>query len=284
MKRAVGHSIGMNVTGNTSSKADLSPGRLRSHVLRMAFSGKTVHIPCAFSIIEVVSVLYSGVLRFDRRNPRAADRDYFFLSKGHGVMALYAAFRELGWIRQEDLDRYFSSGSLLHGLSEAHIPGLEVSSGTLGHGLPIAVGTAFALQMKGETNRHVYCLVGDGEINEGPCWEAMLFANQHKLSNLTVIVDVNGHQAMGRTEEILSLEPLADKFKAFGFETFDIDGHSVSKLGTAFKEPAQGRPKAIVARTVKGKGVSFMEDDNRWHYTRLNEEQYKLALQEVSPK
>lgn len=252
----------------------------------MAFHGKTVHIPCAFSLIEIVSSLYSKFLKFNPKDPRDPKRDYFVLSKGHGVMALYAAFYQLGWLKREHIEGYFSDGSLLHGLSEAHIPGLEVTSGSLGHGLPIAVGMAFGAKTKKEVRR-VYCVAGDGEMNEGSMWEAILFAAHQRLGNLTLIVDANGFQAMGKVEEVLGMEPFPAKLQAFGWETVEIDGHSLEALDREFAritamDPLNSKPQAIIARTVKGKGVSFMENDNRWHYTRLDEDTYKKSLNEVA--
>jgi transketolase len=270
-------------------KPDLSPNLLRKLVLEMAYFGKSVHIPSAFSIVEIVSVLYSQFLRYNAKDPRCPTRDYLVLSKGHGVMALYAAFHQLGWLSREAIEKYFSEGSLLHGLSEAHIPGLEATSGSLGHGLPIATGLALgfardAARTKTEPKR-VFCIVGDGEMNEGSMWEALLFASHHQLGNLTVIVDANEFQAMGKVEDILGMEPFVDKFRAFGFDAVDCDGHSVEALTRELeKSVTSGRtkPRAIVARTVKGKGVSFMEGDNTWHYTRLNNETFDRAVAEVS--
>ncbi|MDZ4081386.1 MAG: 1-deoxy-D-xylulose-5-phosphate synthase N-terminal domain-containing protein, partial [Bdellovibrionales bacterium] len=180
-------------------------------------------------------------------------------------------------------EKYFSDGSLLHGLAEARVPMLEVSAGSLGHGLPVAVGYALGKKRNAQPG-HVYCIVGDGEMNEGSMWEALLFAGHHKLDNLTVIVDANGHQAMGRIPEILNMEPFAEKFRAFGFETSDIDGHQVGVLKSTFENNKlkHGKPKAIVARTVKGKGVSFMEDNNEWHYRRLTPELLEAAKKELS--
>jgi transketolase len=262
-----------------SHQPDFRPAVLRRHVLHMAHSGNSVHIGCAFSLIEIVSVLYRDVMRY---NPAAADapnRDYLILSKGHGVMAVYAAYRELGWLQQADLDHYFADGSRLHGLCEASIPGLDVCSGTLGHGLPIAVGIAYGLKRQG-SDKVVYCIVGDGEMNEGPMWEAMLFAAHHKLDNLVVIVDANGLQAMGSTAEIINLEPFAQKFESFGFDTIDCSGHDMPRLQTALR-PTVGKPHAVIARTVKGYGVSFMENKVEWHYLRLDPELFKNALSEL---
>ena len=197
-------------------------------------------------------------------------------------MALYACLRQLDRLKQADLDHYFKDGSLLRGLSESNIPGLEVTSGSMGHGLPVATGIALGLKLRG-SNRHVYCIVGDGELNEGSMWEAILFAGHHTLDNLTVIVDANGFQAMGSTKSILDLEPLPRKFLDFGFHTASCDGHDLRALETTLRGllRRRGQPQALIARTVKGKGVSFMESKNSWHYTRLTEETLDRALAEI---
>ena len=247
----------------------------------MAYQGQSVHIPCAFSIVETLSVLYSSHLKFNPNNAADPTRDYLILSKGHGVMALYACLREMNWVTENDLTQYFKDGSRLHGLSESHIPGCEVTSGSLGHGLPIAVGIAKGLVLQGKSAQHVYCIVGDGEMNEGSMWESLLFAAHHRLSNLTVIVDANQFQAMGKTEDVLGMEPFADKFKAFGFQTFECNGHSTEALNSCFRAPHTDRPKAIIARTKKGYGVSFMELNNVWHYSRLDANTYQKALAEI---
>lgn len=258
----------------------LRPNAMRREIIEMAFNGSSVHIGCAFSLVEVISTLLSKTMDLgsgaDDRN-----RDRIFLSKGHGVMALYAAYGALGWIDPIHFKKYFSDGSLLHGLAEARVPVLEVSSGSLGHGLPVAVGYALGKKRAGERG-HVYCIVGDGEMNEGSMWEALLFAGHHKLSNLTVIVDANGHQAMGRIQDVINMEPFADKFRAFGFATTDCDGHSTEELSKALTSQTDGKPRAVVARTVKGKGLSFMEDNNEWHYRRLTPELLESARAELA--
>jgi transketolase len=262
-----------------------SSRRLRQTVLEMARTGSTVHIACAFSLIEILAVLYRSHLRLDD-GPRAAGRDYLVLSKGHGVMAQYACLRELGWIKETDIRGYFSDGSRLKGLADAHVPGLEVSSGSLGHGLSVGVGLALAAQRAG-TGQRCYAVVGDGEMNEGAIWEALLFARQFRLTNLLVIVDANGFQAMGATEDVMRLDPLADKLTAFGLEVREVNGHDEAALDAAITElktSAAPRPRALVARTIKGKGVSFMENDNRWHYTRLDDRTYTAALAELEAR
>lgn len=259
------------------------PRTLRRLILRMAHRGQSVHVACAFSLVEILSVLHRHFLRYDPVDPESATRDYLILSKGHGVMALYACLREIGWIRDEQIDGYFCDGSALRGLCEADIPGCEVTSGSLGHGLPIATGIAYGLKRIGSPRR-VFCVVGDGEMNEGPMWESLLFAGQHRLDNLLVIVDSNGFQAMGKTEDVLSMEPFAAKFTAFGCHAAECDGHDPIALREALGRlvATGGRPTALIARTAKGHGVSFMVNDNRWHYTRLSDDTYARALKELA--
>ena len=198
------------------------PARLRRTVLDMAYAGQTVHIGCAFSIIELMAVLYRSHLRFSPSDPAWPERDMMVLSKGHGVMAQYACLREIGWIDDEAVSGYFSDGSVLKGLSDSRVPGLEVTSGSLGHGLSIAVGMALGAR-RNRSSQRVFSIVGDGEMNEGPIWEAMLFAAQQKLDNLVVIIDENGFQAMGRTDDIVALGDIAEKFKTFGFDAVTIN-------------------------------------------------------------
>jgi len=261
-----------------------APARMRRTVLEMAYAGSTVHIACAFSIIEIVSVLYRNHLRYPNNDPRAEGRDYLVLSKGHGVMAQYACMRELGWLDDSDIKGYFADGSALKGLSDSRVPGLEVTSGSLGHGLSVGVGIAMGLKRKC-SDRKVYAILGDGELNEGPIWEGALVAAHHLLDNLMLIVDKNGFQAMGTTDEVLALGDLSAKFSSFGFETLEVDGHDESAVDSAIQSlwiAGEGRPKVLIARTIKGKGVPFMESDNRWHYTRLSAETYREAVQALN--
>jgi transketolase len=269
-------------TPTTSAVSDtrFAPARLRRTVLEMAYAGSTVHIGCAFSIIELVSVLYRNHLRYPGNDPRAEGRDYLVLSKGHGVMAQYACMRELGWLNDSHIKGYFADGSELKGLSDSRIAGLEVTSGSLGHGFSVGVGIAMGLQRKG-TDQKIYAIVGDGELNEGPIWEGALVATHHRMDNLMLIVDKNGFQAMGTTDDVLALGDLSAKFNSFGFETLEIDGHDESAVDAAIRQlwgTGSGKPKALIAHTVKGKGVPFMESDNRWHYTRLDAQTYAEAI------
>jgi transketolase len=257
--------------------------RLRKTVLEMAYAGSTVHISCAFSLIEILAVLYRSHLNLGNGKPESPERDYLVLSKGHGVMAQYACMRELGWLTDADIQNYFSNGTILKGLSDAHVPGLEVTSGSLGHGLSVGVGLALAAKRR-QTGQRCFAIVGDGEINEGAIWEALMFASHFELDNLLVIVDENGYQAMGKTEDIMRLGHISDKFQSFGFETRDVDGHDELALDATIRELVEissNKPRAIVAHTVKGKGVSFMEGNNQWHYTRLTPNSYASAISEL---
>ena len=250
----------------------------------MAFAGSSVHIGCAFSIIELLAVLYRNHLRYPNNNPLEAGRDYFVLSKGHGVMAQYACMREMGWLNEEAFSSYFSDGSALKGLSDSRIPGLEVTSGSLGHGFSVGVGLAMGAKLLG-TDQKTYVLVGDGEINEGPIWEGALFAAHHELRNFLVIVDENGYQAMGRTQDVIKLGSIQSKFESFGFEVVTIDGHDEEAIDGAIVKlwaSEESSPKALIAKTIKGKGVSFMENNNIWHYTRLDQTAYEQALCSVA--
>ena len=268
------------MSGTASIDQRFSPARMRRTVLEMAYAGSTVHIGCAFSIIELLTVLYRNHLRYPGNDPRAEGRDYLVLSKGHGVMAQYACMHEIGWLNESHIQGYFVDGSDLKGLSDSRVPGLEVTSGSLGHGFSVGVGIAMGLQRKG-TDQKVYAIVGDGELNEGPIWEGALVAAHHRMDNLMLIVDKNGFQAMGTTDDVLALGDLTAKFSSFGFETLEVDGHDEAAVDAAIRYlwvTGSGKPKALIARTVKGKGVSFMESDNRWHYTRLNAQTYAEAI------
>ena len=262
---------------------DYSPAQLRQTVLRMARAGNTVHIACAFSIIEILAVLYRSYLRYPDNNPAHPDRDILALSKGHGVMAQYACMYARGWLSDTELDRYFADGSELKGLSDSRVRGLEVTSGSLGHGFSVAVGMALAARRLGSRQK-IYALVGDGELNEGPIWEGLMFATHQRLDNLMIIIDNNGFQAMGPTSEVLDPGDFSAKFAAFGCACLEVDGHDETALDGAIGHlwsVGRGMPKALIADTVKGKGVSFMEHDNRWHYTRLNDDTYARAMSEL---
>lgn len=256
---------------------------LRRTVLDMAYAGSTVHIGCAFSIIELLAVLYRQFLRYPGNDPNAPLRDYLVLSKGHGVMAQYACMHAMGWLDDATLQNYFADGTQLKGLSDSRVDGLEVTSGSLGHGLSVGLGLALAAQLR-QTDQRVYAVVGDGELNEGTMWEAALFAAHRRLDRLMILVDKNDFQAMGRTDEVLALGDIAAKYRAFGFDALDVDGHDEAAIAGAIRAlqaQATGRPKVLVARTVKGRGVSFMENNNQWHYTRLDAATHAAARAEL---
>jgi transketolase len=254
--------------------------RLRKTVLEMAFSGSTGHIGCAFSIVELLAVLHRSFLKYPNNDPLANGRDYLVLSKGHGVMAQYACMRELGWIGDLEISTYYSNNSTLKGLSDSRIPGLEVTSGSLGHGFSVGVGLALGAKLNASGQR-VFAVVGDGELNEGTIWEGAMFASHWRLDNFNLIVDKNGFQAMGLTKDIIDLGAIKSKLECFGFDALEVDGHDEDAIETALEAlstNASGNPKALIAKTVKGKGVPFMENNNIWHYTRLTPETYKQAL------
>jgi transketolase len=231
---------------------------------------------------DILAVLYDCVLRHQPDVPHWPDRDRFILSKGHGAAILYATLAECGFFPKAWLDKYAQDGSLLLGHVSHHVPGVELSTGSLGHGLPVGCGMALAGKREGRPYR-VFVLLSDGELDEGSNWEAILFAPQHHLDNLVAIVDYNKIQSFGNVKEVLDLDPLADKWRAFRWAVREIDGHDHAQiehalLGVPF-EP--GKPSVIVAHTVKGKGVSFMENQLAWHYRSPNAEELAQALCEL---
>jgi len=256
---------------------------VRRHVLHMVHRARASHVGTCLSIADILAVLYADVLAIDAAAPAASDRDRFVLSKGHGGAALYAVLAERGFFPTAWLDEYCADGSRLAGHATHHgVPGVEVSTGSLGHGLPIASGMALAAKRARRSGR-VVALLSDGDCDEGSTWEAALFAPQHRLDNLLAIVDANGIQSFGRVADVLDLEPLADKWRAFRWGVREVDGHDHAALRAAFHavpfEP--GRPSVVIARTVKGKGVSFMENDLAWHYRSPSDEQLAAALAEL---
>lgn len=241
---------------------------LRSLVVRGLVGGNRGHVGSSMSLIEILRVLYDDILRFDPKRPDWPERDRCILSKGHGCLALYAMLADKGFIPASELDRFCHVDGLLCGHPErGKVPGVEASTGALGHGLSIGVGMALAARMQKRDSR-VFVVMGDGEINEGSVWEAALAAGKHRLSNLCAIVDYNKIQSAGPTAEIQDLEPLVDKWSAFGFATVDIDGHDVEALRNLFQRmPLDSeRPSAVICHTVKGKGIPFAEGDPKWHH------------------
>ena len=254
--------------------------RTRVHALRMVHAAKASHIGSCFSMADILAVLYTRVMRFDPARPDDPDRDRFVLSKGHAAAILYATLAERGFFDVTTLDQYCRNGSSLTGHVSHVVPGIEVSTGSLGHGLPIAAGLALAARAARRPSR-VFCLLSDGECDEGSNWEAILFAPHHKLTNLTAIVDYNKIQSFGRVEDVLDLAPFADKWRAFGWQTVEVDGHDTDVLEKTLSAVVEERPLAVIAHTVKGKGVSFMENRLEWHYRSPSDEQLAQAIEEV---
>jgi len=247
---------------------DARSRHLRRQIVRVLEKGGRGHVGSAFSLVEMLRVLYDEVLRYDPKNPRWPERDRFILSKGHGCLALYVLLAEKGFFPEEELWKFCKADGILGGHPEAgKIPGVEASTGSLGHGLPIGVGMALAARMDGARHR-VFVVASDGESNEGSLWEAALCAAKHRLSNLTVLVDYNKQQSYSTTYEVLDLEPFAAKWRAFGFAVEEVDGHSVDALRAALRRVPfdPGRPSAIICHTIKGKGVSFVENNLAWHH------------------
>lgn len=257
--------------------------QIRSESLRMVHRARSSHIGGALSVADLVAVLYGGVLRYDLQRPGWPDRDRFLLSKGHACVAVYAALALRGFFPIEELATFYQDGTRLAGHITSGPPGIEASTGSLGHGLSIACGIALGLR-RDRSPARVFVVLSDGECDEGSTWEAVLFAPHHRLDNLVAIVDYNKIQSMGSVAETLGLEPLAEKWRAFGWRVREIDGHDVSAIERALQEApvAAGRPSCVIAHTVKGKGVSFMEDRLLWHYRSPDDGELQSALEELA--
>jgi transketolase len=261
-----------------------SARRLRSHSLRMISRAKTSHIGSCLSVADILAVLYGRILRVDPKRPALPSRDRLIVSKGHAAAIVYAAVAEAGFMPVERLDEFARNGGQLYGhVTHGGVPGIEMSSGSLGHGLPVGAGMALTGKRAGEPWR-VFVVMSDGELDEGSNWEAMLFAGHHQLDNLTIIVDYNKIQSLDWVEKTLRLEPLADKFRAFGWSVREVDGHDVKELSSALEMVPldAGKPNAIIAHTIKGKGVSWMEGKVLWHYKQPTPDELVTALEEVA--
>lgn len=257
--------------------------KIRQTVLKMAVGANGGHIAPAYSMTDIVAELYfDGILRYDAKRPDWSERDYFVLSKGHGVLALYVALSMTGFFPEQELCTFCKPGSHLGSLAKKEsVPGVEATTGSLGHGLSYAVGIALACKMDQLSNK-VYVLLGDGECEEGSVWEGLMAATHHGLDNLTVIIDYNGLQAMDSLHNVMSIDGFTEKLKAFGFDTIDIDGHNYTAIRQALTKESIGMPRAVIAHTVKGKGISFMENVPIWHYRIPNDEEMGIALRELN--
>jgi len=267
----------------TAVTLDARSKALRRLIVRALTQARRGHVGPAFSLVEILRVLYDDVLRFDAANPSWSQRDRCILSKGHGCLALYAILADKGYFPLEELDRFTAADGILGGHPEAgKIPGVEASTGALGHGLPIGVGQALYQRMNGSDAR-VFVVMGDGECNEGSVWEAAMCASKHKLANLVAIVDYNKHQCYGPTSEVLELEPFAAKWQSFGFAVREVDGHDVNALRTTLGQLpfAAGQPSVLICHTVKGKGAPFAENNLNWHHkSKISDKEVQSLLTE----
>jgi transketolase len=263
---------------------DARSRQLRKTIIQSVQAGNRGHIGSAFSLVEVLRVLYDDILKYDASNPRWPGRDRCILSKGHGCLALYAVLADRGFFPESELWKFCKPEGILGGHPEyGKVPGVEASTGSLGHGLSIGIGMALNARFDGGAQR-VFVVISDGESNEGSVWEAALCASKHKLDHLVVLLDYNKQQSYGTTYEVLDLDPLPDKWKAFGFAVKEVDGHSVTALRQALLETPfePGKPSIIICHTIKGKGVSFVENNLNWHHkTKISEEEARSLLAEL---
>ena len=258
---------------------------IRRNALEMTHISRGSHIGSVFSVAEIIAVLYSGVLNVDPGDPRKPDRDRLILSKGHAGSAVYAALAETGFFPVEQLKNHYANGSILSGhVSHKGVPGVEVSTGSLGHGLGVGAGMALGAKIDGDSWR-TWVVLGDGECDEGSVWEAALQAAQYGLDRLCAVVDYNHMQSLFSVEDTLKLEPFEEKWKCFGWNAMSVNGHDVHALRQAFAwamaQAGSGKPSVVLAHTVKGKGVSFMENNILWHYRTPQGEEYEAALREL---
>jgi transketolase len=257
---------------------------VRRDVLGMVYRAKASHIGSAFSCVDILCVLFDKVLRINPKDPKNSKRDRFFFSKGHACTALYAILAEKKFFDKALLMTYTQNDSILTSHISNKVPGIELSTGSLGHALPVAVGVAIAAKLRKERWK-TFVFMSDGELNEGSNWEAFLFAPTRMLDNLIAIIDSNKFQAMGKTKNIIDCESLEDKLLHFKWNTIRIDGHDLVQIENVLQKARKmenGKPTVIIADTIKGKGVSFMEDANVWHYKSPNDEEYELALKELN--
>jgi transketolase len=271
------------VPGNTTP-LDRRSKQLRQTIIRTMKAGNRGHVGSAFSLVEILRVLYDDVLKYNSANPRWAARDRCVLSKGHGCLALYAILADKGFFPEAELWKFCKPDGILGGHPEyGKVPGVEASTGSLGHGLSIGIGFALNARYEGASHR-TFVIISDGESNEGSVWEAALCASKHKLSNLIVLVDYNKQQSYGTTYEVLDLDPLADKWRAFGFAVAEVDGHNINQLSdTIGRTPFESdKPSIIICHTIKGKGISFVENNLNWHHkTKISDQETQALLAEL---
>ncbi|MBR6034096.1 MAG: transketolase [Clostridia bacterium] len=259
--------------------------KIRKDITEMSNIANSSHIASALSVTDIVAVLYSQIAQYDINNPQDENRDRIILSKGHAGSAIYAALAEEGFFNKDELYTYCQNGSILSGhVSQKNVPGVEFSTGSLGHGMPVGAGIALSAKID-HKKFNTYVIIGDGECDEGTIWECALFSRQYKLDNLIVIVDSNKMQAMGNCDDIISLNPFNEKWKSFGWNVYEIDGNNHEELRNTFlKIEKNGKPNVIIANTIKGKGISFMENNLVWHYKSPQGDDFKNAIEELEAK
>jgi transketolase len=258
---------------------------IRIKTLEMVYKAKASHIGGALSMVDLLAVLYSKILQFDPAEPKWKERDRFLLSKGHACTSLYATLALSGFFDISELDSYAQDGSILLAHASHKVPGIELSTGSLGHALSVGCGMSISAKRKNEKHR-IFVILSDGELDEGSNWEAFLFAPNNKLDNLTVIIDYNKIQSLGNVKDVLDLEPLSSKLRAFNWEIIEIEGHNHEQIFNALSTlPKQKeKPTAIIAHTIKGKGVDFMENKLLWHYKSPNKDELENALKQIEEK
>jgi transketolase len=262
------------------SGTEISSQQIRRIIIEQSKRAHVGHIGSALSIADIIASLYSHVLRIE--DPDDPDRDRFILSKGHAALAIYAGLFLRGWVSEEMLNTFCTDGTLLGVHPEHALRGVDFSTGSLGQGLSVGAGAALAGRLQ-RSSRRVFVLVSDAECNEGALWEAIMFAAHHRLSNLVAIVDLNGQQALGYTEQVLNLSPMANRWRAFGWDVHEVNGHDVKAIEEtiASLNTTSGPPHVLVAHTVFGKGVSYMENQIKWHYMPMSDAEYQQALREI---
>lgn len=247
---------------------------IRTNILKITYKAKSAHIGSCLSIVEILSVLYDKVLK---------KKDRFILSKGHAALALYCILFEKKFISSKILNSFGSDKTTLMNHVSHKVNGVEFSTGSLGHGLPVAVGKALKFKINKEKNK-VFVLISDGELNEGTTWESLLFACHHKLENLNIIIDYNKIQSMDFVNKVINIEPLKEKLLSFGCDVYEVNGHNESAIQKILLKKNKQKPKVVIANTIKGKGISFMENNNLWHYKSPNLQELKIALNEIEKK
>ena len=264
-----------------SKNACMLAHQVRIDALKMTSEGNSSHVGSVLSSADILGVLYGNILKYRHNDPCWRERDIFLLSKGHAGAGIYSILSQVGFFERARIKDHYKNGSLLSGhVSHKGNPGIELSTGSLGMALGVGTGMALSFKKRG-SKQSVYVLMSDGECNEGANWEAILFASHHKLDNLCAIIDYNGLQSIDTTSKTLNLEPFKEKWEAFGFYAVLCDGHNIEELNSALRASTKGKPKVVICKTIKGKGVSFMENNVLWHYRSPNEQELQEALREL---